>query len=228
VHRLVLFDIDCTLIDAHGAGGRAIVRAIEITYGVGGGLDGYTFHGRTDPGIIVDLATRWGAPGEEVRARLEPCLAAYVRLLEGEVSAGTIEVLPGVEPLVAALAADERVLLGLLTGNTEAGAAVKLAPTGLADLFAVGAFGSDSPDRPDLPAYAIERAELLTGHRFAGKAIAIVGDTPWDILCGADHGVKSIGVATGRHSVADLGAHDPDFVFTDLSDWRAAYDAIVA
>ncbi len=227
VRRLALFDIDCTLIDAHGAGGRAIVRAIETTYGVSGELEGYTFHGRTDPGIIVDLATRWGAAGNDVRARLAVSLAAYVCLLEGEVSEGTIEVLPGVARLLAALAADERVVLGLLTGNTEAGAAVKLAPTGLAGLFVVGAFGSDSPDRNDLPAFAIERAAVVTGQRFSGKEIAIVGDTPWDILCGADHGVKAIGVATGRHSVADLAAYRPDFVFADLSDWRAVRDAIV-
>ena len=228
VHRLALFDIDCTLIDAHGAGGRAIVRAIDATYGVTGGLDGYTFHGRTDPGIIVDLATRWGAPDDEVRSGLEACLATYVDLLEEEVAAGTMEVLPGVRELVADLAADERVLLGLLTGNTEAGAVVKLAPTGFAGLFAVGAYGSDSPERSDLPAFAIGRATALTGRRYRGKEIAIIGDTPADILCGVDHAVKAIGVATGRHSVTDLRSYQPDFVFADLSDWRAVHEAILA
>ena len=178
VHRLALFDIDCTLIDAHGAGGRAILGAIAETYGVSGSLEGYTFHGRTDPGIVADLATRWGASDDAVRAGLDACLADYMRLLEDEVAAGTIEVLPGVRELVTALAADERVLLGLLTGNIEAGAAVKLAPTGLAGLFAVGAYGSDSPDRPELPAFAVERARALTGHRYEGKEIAIIGDTP--------------------------------------------------
>jgi phosphoglycolate phosphatase len=228
MHRLALFDIDCTLIDAHGAGGRAIMHAIDETYGVTGALDGYTFHGRTDPGIIVDLATRWGASEHDVRRGLPACLDTYVGLLEHEVAAGTMEVLPGVEQLVTALAADKRVLLGLLTGNTEAGAAVKLAPTGLAGLFAVGAFGSDSPDRPDLPACAIERAEALTGHRFRGKEIAIIGDTPSDILCGVGHAVKAIGVATGRHGVAELEAYHPDYVFADLSDWRAVFAAVIA
>jgi phosphoglycolate phosphatase len=228
VHRLALFDIDCTLIDAHGAGGRAIMRAIAETYGVSGGLDGYTFHGRTDPGIIVDLAVRWGAPQREARVRLQSCLETYVRLLEDEVRQGTMEVLAGVRPLVEELAADDRVLLGLLTGNTEAGAAVKLAPTGLAGLFAVGAFGSDSPDRPDLPGFALARAEALTGYHYRGKEIAVLGDTPADILCGVGLRVKSIGVATGRHTVEELRAHDPDYVFADLGDWRAAYAAILA
>jgi phosphoglycolate phosphatase len=228
VHRLALFDIDCTLIDAHGAGGRAILGAIAGTYGVTGSLEGYTFHGRTDPGIVADLATRWGASDAAVRAGLDACLAYYMRLLEDEVAAGTIEVLPGVRELVTALAEDERVLLGLLTGNIEAGAAVKLAPTGLAGLFAVGAYGSDSPDRPELPAFAVERARALTGYRFVGKEIAIIGDTPADILCGVDHEVKAIGVATGRHSAVELEAHHPDFVFPDLGDWRAVYEAILS
>ncbi|HJW76492.1 MAG TPA: HAD hydrolase-like protein [Thermoleophilia bacterium] len=228
MRRLALFDIDCTLIDAHGAGGRAIVAAIAETFGVSGSLEDYTFHGRTDPGIVTDLAIRWGALGDEVRSRLAACLAAYVRLLEGEVVDGVIEVLAGVRELVSALAVDERVLLGVLTGNVEAGAAVKLAPTGLADLFAVGAYGSDSPDRSELPSFAIERAEALVGHRHRGKEIVIVGDTPADILCGADHRAKAIAVATGRHSVAELAAHGPDFVFADLGDWRAVYEAIIA
>ncbi len=227
VHRLALFDIDCTLIDAHGAGGRAILGAIAETYGVSGSLEGYTFHGRTDPGIVADLATRWGASADAVRAGLDACLAAYIRLLEDEMTAGTIEVLAGVRELVTALVEDERVLLGLLTGNIQAGAALKLAPTGLAGLFAVGAYGSDSPDRPELPAFAVERARALTGHRYRGKEIVIIGDTPSDILCGVDHEVKAIGVATGRHSVAELEAHHPDFVFRDLSDWRAVYAAIL-
>jgi phosphoglycolate phosphatase len=228
VHRLALFDIDCTLIDAHGASGRAIMHAIEDTFGVTGSLDGYTFHGRTDPGIVADLAARWGASDGDVRSGLDACLADYMRLLESEVAAGTTEVLPGVRELVTALAADDRVLLGLLTGNVEAGAAVKLAPTGLAGLFAVGAYGSDSPDRPELPAFAVERARALTGHSYEGKEIAIIGDTPSDILCGVDYAAKAIGVATGRHSVADLAAHHPDFVFADLSDWRTVYEAILA
>jgi phosphoglycolate phosphatase len=228
VHRLALFDIDCTLIDAHGAGGRAILAAIAVTYGVTGSLEGYTFHGRTDPGIITDLAARWGAPANEVRARLDVCLSTYADLLEEEVAKGTVEVLAGVKELVTALAADERVLLGVLTGNVEAGAAVKLVQTGLAGLFVVGAYGSDSPERADLLSFAVERAAAVDGHRYWGKEIVIIGDTPADILCGAGHGAKAIGVATGRHSVDELAAHRPDFVFADLGDWRSVYAAIIA
>jgi phosphoglycolate phosphatase-like HAD superfamily hydrolase len=256
VDRLVLFDIDCTLIDAHGAGGRAIMQAIRDVYGVDGELGDYTFHGRTDPGIIRDLADLWGAadpelvigryegetqpqvvhdlaerlgtPADVIDALVDACIARYVDLLEAEVEHGQIDVLPGVTELVTALAADRRVMVGLLTGNVAAGARIKLLPTGLWPLFEVAAFGSDSGMRPDLPAIAVARAEELTGRRYVGKEIVVVGDTPADIECGAGLGVRTIAVATGRHGLEELAAHHPDHLFADLSDWRAAYQAILA
>jgi phosphoglycolate phosphatase len=256
VDRLALFDIDCTLIDAHGAGGRAVLRAIDDVYGVHGELGGYSFHGRTDPGIVRDLAVLWGAADAQqavskldaqtqprvvtalatrlgasrdvIETRLEACLERYVDLLRDEIARGQIELLPGVRELVMALGVDRRVLVGLLTGNVEAGAQIKLAPTGLSPLFKVAAYGSDSGYRPDLPGVVVRRAEELTGKRFTGKEIAVIGDTPADISCGAGLGVKTIAVATGRHSVAQLAAHAPDYVFADMSDWRAVREAILA
>jgi phosphoglycolate phosphatase-like HAD superfamily hydrolase len=228
MHRLVLFDIDCTLIDPHGVGGRAMFQAIDDVYGVRGGLDGYSFHGRTDPTIIVDLATRWGTPEAVARDRLAACLERYVERLRAEMRASEIEVLPGVRELVTALAADSRVVLGLLTGNIVGGAELKLAPTGLLPLFKVAATGSDSARRPDLPAVALTRATALTGHGFSGRETVVIGDTPADITCGADLSVRTIAVATGRHTVAELADHAPDYVFADLGDWRAVVDAILA
>lgn len=265
VDRLVLFDIDCTLIDAHGAGGRAILRAIKDVYGVVGELGDYTFHGRTDPGIIRDLADLWGAnePGEpsergepgEVISRYEnetqpqvvrdlaerlgtppaaadalvrDCISRYLELLKAEIAAVAVETLPGVRELVTALAADRRALIGLLTGNVKEGARLKLTPTGLFPLFKVGAYGSDSAFRAELPPVAVARAEALNGRRYAGKDVVVIGDTPADIECGASLGVRAVAVATGRHTVDELAAHRPDHVFPDLSDWRAAYDAIMS
>ncbi len=159
---------------------------------------------------------------------MEECIERYIELLRDEVDGGHVEVLPGVEELVRALAADERVTLGLLTGNVAAGARIKLEPTGLWPLFEVAAFGSDSGFRPDLPAVAVARAEALTGRCFTGKEVAVVGDTPADVECGASLGVKAIAVATGRHGVEELAAHHPDHVFGDCSDWRAVQAAILA
>jgi len=256
VDRLALFDIDCTLIDGHGAGGRAIMRAIKDVYGVEGELGDYSFHGRTDPGIVRDLADLWGAGGSEaitgryegetqpqvvhdlaerlgtpddvIDTLVDQCVARYVELIAEEVAVGHIEVLPGVRELVTELAADRRVLVGLLTGNVAAGARIKLAPTGLSSLFQVAAYGSDSALRAELPPVAVARAERLTGRRFAGKEIVVIGDAPADIECGAGLGVKTIAVATGRHSRDELAAHEPDYLFADMSDWRAVYEAILA
>ncbi len=255
IDRLVLFDIDCTLIDAHGAGGRAILRAISDVYGVEGELGDYSFHGRTDPGIIADLAGLWGGgePGEvigryegetqpqvvhDLAERLgtpaavvdrlvDVCIARYVELLRDEITRVEVETLPGVKELVTALAADRRALVGLLTGNVVEGARLKLEPTGLFPLFKVGAYGSDSALRADLPAVAVARAEALDGRLYAGKDIVVIGDTPADIECGASLGVTAVAVATGRHTVDDLAAHAPDHLFADFSDWRPAYDAIM-
>jgi phosphoglycolate phosphatase-like HAD superfamily hydrolase len=267
--RLVLFDIDCTLIDAHGAGGRAILRSLRDVYGVEGELGDYTFHGRTDPGIIRDLAELWGAgergeqlereaveagepdaaagragdetqpqavralaerlgtPDDAVSRRVEECIARYLELLRAEIAGGRVETLPGIRELVTALAADRRALVGLLTGNVEEGARLKLEPTGLLSHFRVGAYGSDSASRAELPAVAVTRAEALTGRRFSGKDVVVIGDTPADVECGASLGVTAVGVATGRHTVGELAACRPDHVFPDLSDWRAAYRAIM-
>jgi phosphoglycolate phosphatase len=177
---------------------------------------------------VHDLAEQLGTPAAALDAGVEACIARYVELLQDEVDRGTIEVLPGVEELVRALAADGRVTLGLLTGNVAAGARIKLEPTGLWPLFEVAAYGSDSGSRPDLPAVAVARAEELTGRRFAGKEVAVIGDTPADIECGASLGVKAIAVATGRHGVEELAARHPDHLFTDFSDWSAAFAAILA
>jgi len=228
LRRLVLFDVDCTLIDAHGAGGRAMFRAIDEIYGVRGELDGYSFHGRTDPAIIVDLATRWGTPEALARERLQACLDRYVEILRADIRDGEVELLPGVHELVTALSIDRRVLLGVLTGNVAGGLALKLAPTGLLPLFKVFASGSDSALRPELPAIAVERAGRLAGHGYVGKEIVVIGDTPADILCGADLAVRTIAVATGRHSVAELAGYAPDHLFVDLGDWRAVVAAILA
>jgi phosphoglycolate phosphatase-like HAD superfamily hydrolase len=222
--RLVLFDIDCTLVDAHGAGGRAILRAIKDVYGVEGELGDYSFHGRTDPGIIRDLAELWGADGT---GDVEACIARYVELLRKEIDRVEVETLPGIHELVVALAADRRALIGLLTGNVLEGARLKLEPTGLLPLFKVGAYGSDSALRADLPAVAVARAEALGASRYAGKDVVVIGDTPADVECGASLGVTAVAVATGRHTMDELAACAPDHLFPDFSDWRLAYDAII-
>jgi len=217
--KLVLFDVDGTLLSARGAGRRAIAAALEEVYGTRGGVEAYDFHGKTDPQILYDLLTGAGLPEPAIRAREAEFFERYVAHLGREVGAGAqVELYPGVDALVRGLARSPGHLLGLLTGNIEAGARIKLAPTGLAAYFRVGAYGSDAADRTRLPAVAAERARRLVGRAFQGPDVVVIGDTPLDIACGRAFGARVVAVATGRHGVEELATHAPDFLFADFGE----------
>jgi phosphoglycolate phosphatase-like HAD superfamily hydrolase len=227
--KLVLFDVDGTLLTASGAGRRALDRALRDVYGTAGPIDGYDFRGGTDPQIVRDLL-RLADIGEEAIAAREAALyRRYEALLEAEVGDGrAVSLYPGVRELVEALVARADAVVGLLTGNIEAGARIKLRPTGLWPHFRLGAYGSDDADRTRLPRVAAGRAEALVGRAFGGPDTVIIGDTPRDIGCARAFGARAIAVATGWHSVEDLAVHRPDRVFVDFSDREPALAAIFA
>jgi len=226
--KLILFDIDGTLLSASGAGRRALGRALLDVYGTAGPIDRYDFHGGTDPQIIRDLLGTAGLPAAEIAAREGRLFARYIECLESEVGDGArVTLYPGAAALVETLAGAETCLVGLLTGNIEAGARIKLRSTGLWPRFRLGAYGSDDADRTRLPAVAARRAEVLVGRIFRGTDIVVIGDTPRDIGCARAFGAACVAVATGRHSVGDLAAHRPDHVFTDLTDTDRVLAAIL-
>jgi len=225
--RLALFDVDGTLVTVRGAGRLALTRALVRTYGTAGAVDGYDFRGKTDPGIVYDVLQAAGLADERIGAGLDACFVTYVAELAGLIGDGYgVTLMPGVADLVRALAAEPGWLVGLLTGNIEAGAQVKLRPTGLLPLFAVGAFGSDDRDRRRLPAVARARADALTGRQLRFAQIAIVGDTPLDVDCARACGAVAVAVATGQHTAAELGACRPDLLFRDFSDVAGAVAAL--
>ena len=227
--RLFLFDVDGTLVTARGSGRVALARALASTYGTTGPIETYDFRGRTDQRIVRDLMRDAGLDDSRVAAGLRACFEAYVSELEALLGDGSrVTILPGVRELVRALAGRDDAVVGLLTGNIEAGARVKLAPTGLWDLFRVGAFGSDDLDRRRLPAVACERAHRLTGRRFAFEEVTIIGDTPLDVDCARACGAMAVAVATGFHPSADLKACAPDLLFPDFSDVAATLAALTA
>jgi len=225
--RLFLFDIDGTLVTAAGAGRIALGRALAATYGTAGALEAYDFRGKTDPRIVRDLMRGAGVDEATLEARLPACFAAYVAELDAIIGDGArVKIMPGVAEVVRRLAARDDALVGLLTGNVEGGARVKLRPTGLWPLFRVGAFGSDDLDRRRLPAIACERAHRLVGHRFAFAQVTIIGDTPLDVDCARACGAVAVAVATGFHPPEDLTACAPDLFFPDFSDVPAALAAL--
>jgi phosphoglycolate phosphatase-like HAD superfamily hydrolase len=158
---------------------------------------------------------------------MDRCLIDYVDRLEDELAGVQVIVLPGVRELLTALAGDSRVTLGLLTGNVERGARLKLGPTGLSGFFDFGAFGSDAERRSDLATLAVARARAHAGISFIGAEVVIVGDTPADVTCGAHLGVSTIAVTTGRHGRAELAAAGADHVVADLSQWRRIFRIIL-
>ncbi|MBI4591711.1 MAG: HAD family hydrolase [Candidatus Rokubacteria bacterium] len=226
--RLFLFDVDGTLVSARGAGRRAMGRALEAVYGFAGPLDSYDFRGKTDPQIVFDLMGSAGLPATRVREGLDRFYDQYVEDLRDEiVRVGGVTLMPGVAELVGRLSGEAEAVLGLLTGNIEAGAKIKLEPTGLLPHFRVGAYGSDEPDRAKLPAVAVRRAETLAGKAISPDRVVVIGDTPLDIACARAYGARSVSVATGGHGVEELATHGPDVLFPDFSDVSAVLAALL-
>ena len=230
--RLVLFDIDGTLLSAGRVARESILAAVERAYGWTAGPNHrdrrrYDFSGKTDPQIVRELVAGT-LDRERCEEHLPLALALYLEELERRLTPGAVVPKPGIPQLLARLTAEPRVTLGLLTGNLERGARIKLKPPGFNDYFPFGAFGSDSADRYALPEIAVRRAHEATGRSFEGKAIVIVGDSIHDVACGRLLGVRAVAVATGPTTREALAAQHPDALLTDFSDVNDAFEAILA
>jgi len=226
--RLLLFDIDGTLVTTDGAGRRALARALETVFGTTGRLADYDLRGKTDPRIVLDVLGAVGLDPVAVQDRLDDCFEAYVRALTEEIGDGRrVSTLPGIADLTRHLDRQEAVVLGLVTGNIEEGARIKLTPTGLWPCFRTGAFGSDHVDRRCLPSLAARRAQALTGHAFAPSDVLVIGDTPWDIDCARAFGARAVAVATGLYSRTELATHAPDVLFDSFAEVDRALAALL-
>jgi phosphoglycolate phosphatase len=215
--RAVLFDIDGTLLVTGGAGGVAWQRGFEELYGVEANVAEHTDAGMTDPEIakIVfrEVIGRGGSAEERAKA-----IGCYLKHLPDAVaeSAG-YRVMPGVEELLERLI-DAGLLLGLVTGNIEAAAHIKLARAGLNRFFSFGGYGSDSPDRTEVTKAALKRGELVSGGTLADGACIAIGDTPRDVQAGHGAGIKVVGVATGSYSVDQLEQAGADWAIQEVAD----------
>jgi phosphoglycolate phosphatase-like HAD superfamily hydrolase len=229
MQKLVLFDIDGTLLWTDGAGRRAIRQALLDEMGTAGPIQGYRFGGKTDPQIVRELMTAAGHPHATSPEHLDLVCRRYLALLAAELerSAGATRLLAGVAALLDALESRGDAVIGLLTGNLEIGATLKLRAAGLDPArFRVGAFGSDAADRPDLPPIAVRRARETIGCDVAGHDVVIIGDTPADMTCGRSIGARAIGVATGFFSIGALLEAGAYAAFASLADVGAVLGAI--
>lgn len=208
--RLLLFDVDGTLVRCGPQVRPILVDALREVYGVPElELDGYDFSGKTDQRIVLELLALAGLGPDAVMPHLPRARDAYLAHLEARLDRALMEVLPGVEDLLGELAVRAEVAVGLLTGNWQAGARIKLSRFGLERYFPFGAFGDDAVERPELLPVALERAHRATGHRFAPEEVLIVGDSCRDVECGRAHGVPVLAVTTGwtpAERLAEAGA----------------------
>ena len=225
--RLVLFDIDGTILRSNGAGRRAMITALREIFG-GTGPEDHSYDGKTDPQIVREVMRIEGHRDAHIDERMDALMTLYLTHLERELVEADTVVYPGIRELLDALEARDDTVLGLLTGNLREGALAKLRVAGIDPArFRIGAFGSDHEHRPELPAVARQRAQAELGIDLDGEHLVIIGDTPADIECGRALGVRAIGVATGSYSVEELMRHAPHAVFETLADTRRVVSAIV-
>lgn len=213
--RFVLFDIDQTLIDAKGAGARALAFALNEICGEKCSIQGLEMAGKTDLQIVREALSMAGLPSDD--GLVLRVSRSYIRHLRREMASCKGHLMPGVKELLPKLREKEGVHLGLLTGNLEEGARLKLGPFGLNEFFPLGAFGGDREDRNQLLPVAVGRLKAQKGIWIQFQECVVIGDTPRDVACAKAHGSPCIGVATGRYSVAELKSAGADLAVEDLS-----------
>jgi phosphoglycolate phosphatase-like HAD superfamily hydrolase len=223
--RLLLFDLDSTLLNCGPQPRQVFREALRAVFGTAGGCDGYSFYGRTDPRIALDLLTAEGWLEAAVRERLPRLRGLYLEALERVLDRERMELLPGVVELLERLAARRDLTVGLLTGNWEPGARTKLSRFDLNRFFPFGAFGCDGTDRDELPPVALERAARHAGRPFHPQEALIIGDSVHDVSCAHAHGIPVLAVATGQTSADELRAAGAEWVVADLTQQTQALSA---
>jgi phosphoglycolate phosphatase len=220
--RLILFDVDGTLIATNRSGRRVMSQALKAVYGSDGSLSSTTFSGKTDLGILHEVLAGAGLAEAEINLGLPRLYDEMARIGEPIFGKDNLAPCPGVLPLLAELRLDQRFVLGLQTGNAQVTALLKLRAASLDPAwFPVSAYGSDAATRVGLFPIAWRRAHRLTGASFSGHNTVAVGDTPGDILSARANGARSLAVASGFSHSEELAACRPDYLLPDLSDTRA-------
>lgn len=221
---LLLWDIDGTLITAHGAGLEALRRALFKGFGIRDDLSSLELAGRTDRWIFKRMLASFGLA--ENAANLGLLEESYLSCLPETLAERRVQVLPGVAEILEQTSRHPEFSQGLLTGNLRDGAERKLRCGALWHFFPFGAFADDSENRNDLGPVAVARASALHGNHFSPTKTWVIGDTPLDVACGRAAGLRTIAVATGKHSEAELRASSPDLCLRDLANPSAFWDAL--
>ena len=228
--KVLLFDIDGTLIRAGGSGRKALNRAGEILYGVKNCCSELSLAGRTDLynfGAAYRFATNKSPSPSAVERLHREYLKHLPRFVRAAIRDGNYHIPTGLKPLLKRLSGDKRVLLGLGTGNMEKGARIKLEPSGFNPFFQFGGYGSDAFHRHALLRKAVMRARKLTREPFSSGDVYVIGDTPLDVAAGKKAGFKTVAVGTGYSEWKELVASKPDHLardFRGLGKWLTWFE----
>jgi phosphoglycolate phosphatase-like HAD superfamily hydrolase len=216
--RILLFDIDGTLLDPRGEV-NVFRDALIKVFGTAGPIDTYDMAGKTDWRIITDLMHLAGVEEEAIERKLLQAFDVYAQLFAESASELFIDTFPGVFELVERIIDDQDFVMGLVTGNVRELVPHKLRSGGLDPVhFPFGAYGSENIDRNVLPTLALNRLEVITNEPASLESVLIIGDTPHDVSCARHTGVKVMCVATGTYSFEELAASEPDYLLEDFSD----------
>lgn len=225
--KMVIFDLDQTLVEALVVHNETMCRLFQRFYGVEARFTDVDFTGRSLAENITALALLKGISVETTRKNLKNMLDAYDTLFAQVMPEdGRKYLLPGVIPLLEALQ-KASVVLVLYTGDSRAVAQAICHAAGLDGYFRQSFYGTEVAARADMVRSAIKWAEASTGRKFSGKDIVVIGDSLRDIECGKQFGAVTIAVATGHHSVAALLAAEPDFLFPNLADTQKVIKAVL-
>jgi phosphoglycolate phosphatase-like HAD superfamily hydrolase len=225
--RLALFDIDGTLLREGLAPKLAFARALRETFDTTGPIGGFRFAGMTDPQCVAEIMRLAGISEEIILERRGACLDRYVTHLSSEMrNHDGAKLFPGVREVLDRLSGREDVLVGLLTGNVQRGAMLKLGRFKLGGFFQFGAFGDDHEDRCELARIALEKAGRITGRPVRGEEATVIGDTPRDVACARAIGARAVIVATGLVSREELQAAKPDIILDSFEDVEGTLQAI--
>jgi phosphoglycolate phosphatase-like HAD superfamily hydrolase len=215
--KLVLFDIDGTLLKVGSVNRQVLIDALTEVYGTSGSAATHNFAGKMDSAIIFEVLRNAGLGETEIALLFGKARETYIEMFRSRTSPSDVTLLEGVRELLEELSALTGVLSGLLTGNFEGSGRHKLHLPGINHFFPFGAFADDGHHRNELPPVAVEKAFRLSGKRFSGKDVVIIGDTEHDIACSRVLGARSIAVASGTYPQEELKKHRPDVLLENLS-----------
>lgn len=215
--KLILFDIDGTLIDSGEAGTRALNLAFEEVFSIPAAFKGIVMAGKTDIQIMKEALKRHGLESED--GNLSLLCKSYINHLKREIDNPRRHLKPSIKEALMILSSKGDISLGLLTGNIRQGARIKLSPFGIDHYFSIGAFGDDDEDRNRLLPIAVKRFKEFFGRNIDYRDCIIIGDTPRDVECAKLHGAIAIAVATGPYPYESLSLTKADMVLRDISEF---------